>query len=65
MSCRFHVKTKDIRCKCCVKKFRTTVRTKNHGQKYYREVIKPQMIKDRDVVIIRKRRQYNDNNNNT
>ena len=51
MTCKFHVVTEDVRCKCCVTIFRTKVRSKNHSQKYYREVIKPQIDKDKDVII--------------
>lgn len=51
MTCVFHTKTNDIKCKCCNGKFRTTVRQKNHNKKYYIENIQPHNEEARSIII--------------
>ena len=63
MPCKFHVITQDIRCRCCVQKFRTKVRSGNHSQKYYRENTKPKLEQERDIIIRWKQNRYTDNIN--
>lgn len=46
-------------CMCCGYRFRRSVRNK-HSKEYYRTVQKPQIQKERDIIIHWKQKRYTD-----
>jgi hypothetical protein len=56
ITCKFTVKTTDIRCKCCGYRFRKSVRNSN-ALTYYYTVIRPQRIIENGSIQIRNRQQ--------